>query len=241
MHDLKAAIEAVALTHLCSRLCLLALSSLSPQDQRHRPSQRRHHAQERAPLQLAAATGLRCILVSAEKRRRACTLRCRDAAVRRASLTARVTAQCALLLTCVARASAHSLHLVFSLCLSAVVRALCRWWCEICDPVLCYNPLWIKYLSMLSPFVFLPFYFVSMYAIVARKEWIRIPIIIYSSILFVDLSAFFVEGIWGDLPSPSMAIFTAGYGQPSPPDPAPQLSLAPPLIDCCCELSPHVN
>jgi hypothetical protein len=65
---------------------------------------------------------------------------------------------------------------------------------------------------MLSPFVFCPFYLVSIFAIVTRREWIRIPIIIYSSILFVDLSAFFVEGIWGEMPSPNMWIFTAGYG-----------------------------
>jgi hypothetical protein len=86
------------------------------------------------------------------------------------------------------------------------------WWCRVADPVLLYNPLWIKYLSMLSPFVFAPFYLVAIYAIITRREWIRIPIIIYSSILFVDLSAFFVEAIWGDLPSPNMWIFTAGYG-----------------------------
>lgn len=30
------------------------------------------------------------------------------------------------------------------------------WWCEICDPVLLHNPLWIRFLSMLSPFVFCP-------------------------------------------------------------------------------------
>ena len=73
--------------------------------------------------------------------------------------------------------------------------------------------LWIKYLSVLSPFVFCPFYLVAICAIVTRREWIRIPIIIYASILFVDLSAFFVEAIWGELPSPNMWIFTAGYGE----------------------------
>jgi len=86
------------------------------------------------------------------------------------------------------------------------------WWCDICDPILQINPLWIKYLSMLSPFVFCPFYLVAIYAIIKRREWIRIPIIIYSAILFIDLSAFFVEAIWGKLPSPNMWIFTAGYG-----------------------------
>jgi len=93
-----------------------------------------------------------------------------------------------------------------------VVWDLYFWWARICDPVLAVNPVWIKYLSLLSPVVFCPFYLLSIWAIVTRREWIRIPIIIYSSILFIDLSAFFVEGIYGDLPSPNMWIFTAGYG-----------------------------
>ena len=38
-------------------------------------------------------------------------------------------------------------------------------WCEHADPVLQLNPLWIKYLSLLSPVLFCPFYAVSIYAI----------------------------------------------------------------------------
>ena len=34
----------------------------------------------------------------------------------------------------------------------------------------------------------------------------------YASVLFVDLSAFFVEAVWGELPSPNVAMFAAGYG-----------------------------
>ena len=86
------------------------------------------------------------------------------------------------------------------------------WWCESADPVLQLNPLWIKYLSMLSPLIFCPFYLASIYAIATHKDWIRLPSIMYASILFVDLSAFFVEGLWGEVPSPNMWIFTAGYG-----------------------------
>ena len=86
------------------------------------------------------------------------------------------------------------------------------WWCEHADPILQLNPLWIKYLSLLSPIVFCPFYLVSIYAIYTRRDWIRIPSVMYASILFVDLSAFFVEAVWGAVPSPNMWIFTAGYG-----------------------------
>ena len=86
------------------------------------------------------------------------------------------------------------------------------WWCEHADPVLQLNPLWIKYLSVLSPVVFCPFYLASIYAITRRRDWIRIPSIMYASVLFVDLSAFFVEGVWGELPSPNMALFALGYG-----------------------------
>ena len=85
------------------------------------------------------------------------------------------------------------------------------WWCDHADPILQLNPLWIKYLSLLSPVLFCPFYLVSMYAIYHRLDWIRIPSVIYGSVLFVDLTTFFVEGIWGEIPSPNMWIFAAGY------------------------------
>ena len=86
------------------------------------------------------------------------------------------------------------------------------WWCDNADPVLQLNPLWIKYLSLLSPVVFLPFYIASIYAISAKTDWIRIPSIIYASVLFVDLTTFLVEAIWGEIPSPNLFIFNAGYG-----------------------------
>jgi len=86
------------------------------------------------------------------------------------------------------------------------------WWCRAADPILHLNPMWIKYLSWLSPFVFCPFYIVAIYGVYNRKDWIRMPIVVYASILFVDLSAFFVEAIYGEIPSPSMALFTLGYG-----------------------------
>lgn len=34
--------------------------------------------------------------------------------------------------------------------------------------------------------------------------------VIYGSILFVDLTAFYAEALWGEIPSPNMWIFTAG-------------------------------
>jgi hypothetical protein len=86
------------------------------------------------------------------------------------------------------------------------------WWCEKADPVLCANPLWIKWLSVLSPVFFTPFYSIAIPAILAKKDWIRIPCVIYASILFVDLTAFFAEGLYGEAPSPNMWLFTAGYG-----------------------------
>lgn len=63
-----------------------------------------------------------------------------------------------------------------------------------------------------TPFLSTSSYLVAIYAIVTRKEWIRVPILLYSSVLFVDLAAFFVEAIWGLVPSPNIWIFTAGYG-----------------------------
>ena len=86
------------------------------------------------------------------------------------------------------------------------------WWCRAADPVLQLNPLWIKYLSLLSPVVFAPFYLASIYAVSRGRDWIRIPSVMYASVLFVDLSCFTVEAIWGELPSPNLGIFWCGYG-----------------------------
>ncbi|KAJ4457922.1 putative integral membrane protein [Paratrimastix pyriformis] len=86
------------------------------------------------------------------------------------------------------------------------------WWCESCDPLLLANPMWFKFLSALSPFVFSPFYLVAIYAIYTGKNWIRMPIVVYASMLFLDLLTIFVDEFYGPTPSPNPLLFAMGYG-----------------------------
>jgi len=62
---------------------------------------------------------------------------------------------------------------------------------------------WFKFLAWLSPFVFSPFYLVAIYAIIKGREWIRTPIIIYSSALTLDLLVIMAEEGWGEYASPN--------------------------------------
>ena len=70
------------------------------------------------------------------------------------------------------------------------------WWGENVDPILLDNDYFVKYLTILSPFVFAPFYLIGIYAIYNKKQWIRIPMILFSIILFLDLNYFFYQAIF---------------------------------------------
>ncbi|UJR17727.1 hypothetical protein I4U23_004625 [Adineta vaga] len=86
------------------------------------------------------------------------------------------------------------------------------WWCEHADPFLLENETVAKYLAVLSPFLFAPFYLIGIYAIYNKKQWIRFPMIIYSFVLFFDLNYFFYQAIYGIEKSNNLLLFTLGYG-----------------------------
>ena len=92
------------------------------------------------------------------------------------------------------------------------VFKLFYWWCKHVDPILLNNDYFVKYLTMLSPFIFAPFYLISIYAIYNQKQWIRIPIIIFSFILFFDLNYFFYQALFGIEKTRNILLFTLAYG-----------------------------
>jgi len=86
------------------------------------------------------------------------------------------------------------------------------WWVRECDPLLLKNPAWCWFVSMFSPVFYCPFYLWSIHGITNRRDNVRMPMVIYGTLLFLTLSIYFIEALWGDLPSPNMLLFTAGYG-----------------------------
>lgn len=64
---------------------------------------------------------------------------------------------------------------------------LIHWWGRTFDPVLMARPVWWKATIWIDALFFGPFYIVAIYAYLKGKEWIRIPSIIYGSVLLTNV------------------------------------------------------
>jgi len=72
-----------------------------------------------------------------------------------------------------------------------------HWWGNTFDPLLIARPMFWKATIWLDVLFFGPFYLVATYAFIKGKDWIRIPTIIISSILFTNVFILLSEEIWG--------------------------------------------
>jgi hypothetical protein len=83
-------------------------------------------------------------------------------------------------------------------------------WCDRCDPVFCYNPVWMKVLAGVSPFIYAPFYVFAIYAFVKGKEWIREPCLMYAWGLLFTMTVIMAEEYMGEKASHNFLIVFAG-------------------------------
>jgi len=72
-----------------------------------------------------------------------------------------------------------------------------HWWGNTFDPLQNARPVWWNATIWLDVVLFGPYYIVAIYAFIKGKEWIRIPTIIYSSMLFTNVFIICSEEIWG--------------------------------------------
>jgi EXPERA (EXPanded EBP superfamily) len=79
-----------------------------------------------------------------------------------------------------------------------------HWWGRNFDPVLLARPPWWKATIWIDALFFGPFYVIAIYAYVKGKEWIRIPSIIYSSVLLTNVTIILSEEIYGPTRSPQL-------------------------------------
>jgi hypothetical protein len=77
------------------------------------------------------------------------------------------------------------------------------------DPLLMARPQWWKQTIWLDVLFYGPFYAVAIFAFVKGKEWIRIPAIFYSGMLFADVFIILGEEIAGPHASPHLAAVIA--------------------------------
>jgi hypothetical protein len=74
------------------------------------------------------------------------------------------------------------------------------------DPLLIARPPWWKMTIWIDALFFGPFYVLAIYAYVKGKEWIRIPSIMYASVMITNVLIILSEEIYGPYASPRLAV-----------------------------------
>jgi len=83
---------------------------------------------------------------------------------------------------------------------------LFHWYGRTYDPLIVLRPVWWRATIWIDVLFFGPFYVFAIYAYIRGREWIRIPSIIYSSVLLTNLVIIFSEEFGGPNASPQPLI-----------------------------------
>lgn len=81
-----------------------------------------------------------------------------------------------------------------------------HWWGRTFDPVLIARPMWWRMTIWIDSIFFGPFYIVAIYAYIKGQEWIRIPSIIYASVMLTNVTIILGEEVAGAHASPRLGI-----------------------------------
>ena len=74
------------------------------------------------------------------------------------------------------------------------------------DPLLIARPVWWKMTIVIDDFFFGPFYIFAIYSYIKGKEFIRIPSIIYASVMLTNVTIILGEETFGPFASPQLLI-----------------------------------
>jgi EXPERA (EXPanded EBP superfamily) len=88
---------------------------------------------------------------------------------------------------------------------ASMVR-LIHWYGNSFDPLLMVRPQWWKMTIWVDVIFYGPFYALAIYAFVKGKEWIRIPAIFYSGMMFMGVSVILGEEIAGPHATPNLPL-----------------------------------
>lgn len=81
-----------------------------------------------------------------------------------------------------------------------------HWWGFTFDPALIARPPWWQATIWIDQLYFGPFYLMAIYAFHKGKEWIRIPGIVWASMLMTNVIIILFEEIWGEFASDQLGI-----------------------------------
>jgi len=86
----------------------------------------------------------------------------------------------------------------------AFIVDLGHWWGTNFDPVLLERPVWWRMTIWIDAVFFGPFYMAAIYAFTKGKEWIRIPTVIYASVMLTNVTIILGEEFMGEFASPNI-------------------------------------
>ncbi len=97
-------------------------------------------------------------------------------------------------------------HFVYPIWPPHAMVDLVHWWGHTFDPLLMARPVWWKVTILFDAVFFGPFYVCAIYAYLKGKEWIRLPSIVWASMLFTITTIIVFEEIYGPYQSPQLPI-----------------------------------
>jgi hypothetical protein len=104
---------------------------------------------------------------------------------------------------------ADPFHFVQPLWPPAPLLALVHWWEKSFDPLLLARPAWYRATIWLDLLLFGPFYAAALYAYGRGRDWIRIPSVVWASMLFTNVAIILFDELKGIHATPHPAAVVA--------------------------------
>ncbi len=79
-----------------------------------------------------------------------------------------------------------------------------HWWARTFDPCLWRRPMWWKMTIWIDVLLFGPFYAAAIWAFTKGREWIRIPSVIWASVMMTNVTIILGEEFFGATPTPAV-------------------------------------
>lgn len=100
-------------------------------------------------------------------------------------------------------------HFSYPIWPPAFILDAIHWWGRNFDPLLMARPVWWKMTIWFDDLIYGPFYIVAIYAYTRGKEWIRIPSIIYATMMITGVTVILGEEAFGPHKAPQFIMVLA--------------------------------
>ena len=97
-------------------------------------------------------------------------------------------------------------HFTYPLWPPPALVDLVHWWGRTFDPLLLARPVWWKMTILIDALFFGPFYVLGLYSFIQGKDWIRIPSIIYASVMLTNVTIILGEEAFGPNRTPAFGM-----------------------------------